>query len=257
MDISGALIDCLRKAKRVMVLTGQGIAADNAIPHFDADMTAFLASFKCATRHGAAEQAFRKDPALVWRWYEAKRRALLNIQPSQTHLAIAALQKHIPRLTVATENFDDLHERAGNQKVLHFYGNLLRPKCFDCGRTYRLLPPLPLENEPEPPHCPYCNGLVRPGFWFPEIFPSKHLLRAEKAAQACEIMLMIGIRHFALPERLLVSMAHKAGACIINIQPDAAALGYCHEHQRYAPTILPGNPDIIMPELLRVAFGKA
>jgi NAD-dependent deacetylase len=263
VPISPILIDRLRQARRVMVLTGKGIAAESGIPNFDAEMAGFLAAFNFDSKHLVAQKAFRKDPALVWGWYEPKRSALLNVQPSPAHLAIAALQKHIPRLTVATENFDDLHERAGSKKVLHYFGNILRPKCFDCDRTYRSLLPLPLESavgQPiQPPRCGHCNGLVRPGFWFPETFPSKSLLRAEHAAQTCEVMLMLGIANLAIPKTILVSMAHQAGAIIVDIQPEGAVLDYCPvgKHLKGAIETLTGDPEIVMPELLRVAFGEA
>jgi NAD-dependent SIR2 family protein deacetylase len=82
--------------------------------------------------------AFRKDRELVWGWYEWRRMKVLRAQPNPAHMAIAALAKLVPELTIITQNVDDLLERAGCTDVLHLHGSRIRhaapfvvkPTCF-------------------------------------------------------------------------------------------------------------------------------
>lgn len=90
--------------------------------------------------------------------------------------AIAEFAKHVPKLTVVTQNVDDLHERAGSQDVIHLHGSLHSPRCIDCGQAYTL--PLTSGTLPEegsriePPRCSACDGYVRLGVvWFGEMLP--------------------------------------------------------------------------------------
>ncbi|MGZ5071284.1 MAG: Sir2 family NAD-dependent protein deacetylase [Methylobacter sp.] len=76
------------------------------------------------------------DPALVWDWYEWRRHRVLKAKPNPGHIAIAKMAHHLPKLTLITQNVDDLHERAGNPNVLHLHGSLHHPRCFICEEPY-------------------------------------------------------------------------------------------------------------------------
>lgn len=86
----------------------------------------------------------------IARWMEelskrcARRRAtVLGAKPNAGHRAIAAMADHVPQFTLITQNVDDLHERAGSQKVLHLHGELSRPFCEACRRPYPLAEGIP------------------------------------------------------------------------------------------------------------------
>lgn len=75
----------------------------------------------------ATAEAFRADAGLCWGWYEWRRRKVIQAQPIGAHYAIAQLASHVPKLTVITQNVDDLHERAGSPAVAHLHGSLHSP----------------------------------------------------------------------------------------------------------------------------------
>ena len=81
---------------------------------------------------------------------------VLRAQPNPAHLAIAALAQHGPKLTVVTQNVDDLHERAGNTDVLHLHGSLHSPRCTVCGQAH--------EKAGQLPHSPKLLRKVAQGF---------------------------------------------------------------------------------------------
>lgn len=100
----------LRDASHVVVFTGAGVSAESGIPTFRDALTGLWERFDPAVL--ATADAFRNDPALVWGWYEWRRSKVLAAKPNSAHLAIAELARLVTRLTVITQNVDDLHERA-------------------------------------------------------------------------------------------------------------------------------------------------
>ena len=125
------LITTLRGAKNVVVFTGAGVSAESGIPTFRDALTGLWERFDAQDL--ATPEAFRKDKELVWGWYEWRRMKVLRSHPNPAHLAIAALTNLVPKLTVVTQNVDDLHERAGNTDVIHLHGSLHSPRCATCG----------------------------------------------------------------------------------------------------------------------------
>lgn len=169
-----AIAKRLQEAKHVVVFTGAGVSAESGIPTFRDALTDLWERFDPAQL--ATTEAFRADPNLCWGWYEWRRRKVLQAQPNEAPFAIAELAKHVPKLTVVTQNVDDLHERAGSDGVIHLHGSLHSPRCIDCGNAHESpLPPGELSEEGgrlEPPRCNACNGYIRPGVvWFGEMLP--------------------------------------------------------------------------------------
>jgi len=110
--------------KHIVVLTGAGMSAESGIKTFrDAD----------GLREGhdvmevATPQGFAANPELVLDFYNQRRRQLLEVFPNQAHFELAALEK-IHKVSIITQNVDDLHERAGSSNVIHLHGELLKAR---------------------------------------------------------------------------------------------------------------------------------
>ena len=111
---------------KVVILTGAGISAESGI-------RTFRASDGLWEDHHiddvATPEGFRRNPALVQRFYNERRRQLANpdIQPNTAHLALAKLEQTLgDNLLIVTQNVDNLHERAGSKNVIHMHGELLQ-----------------------------------------------------------------------------------------------------------------------------------
>ena len=150
-------------------------------------------------------------------------------QPNATHFAIAGLAQHIPKLTVVTQNVDDLHERAGSAEVLHLHGSLHSPRCFACGRPHALSPDVP--DEPDggrklhPPSCIHCGGSIRPGVvWFGEDLPASELDRAFAATKACDALFAIGTSGLVQPAARIPLIAKQSGASVVEVNPTNTGL---------------------------------
>jgi NAD-dependent deacetylase len=240
----------LKQAKHVVVFTGAGVSAESGIPTFRDSLTGLWERFDAQDL--ATPNAFRKDPALVWGWYEWRRMQVLRALPNPAHLAIATLARLVPRLTVITQNVDDLHERADSTDVLHLHGSLHRPRCAICGQAHHLLAAIP--NEPEggrrlsPPVCDQCGGPVRPGVvWFGEDLPVRELHLAQKQAQACDLFFTIGTSGLVYPAAHIPVLAKQAGAQVVQINPSATPL------DKACTWSLQGAAGVVLPGVMESA----
>lgn len=251
---STTLIEALRKAQHVVVFTGAGVSAESGIPTFRDSLTGLWERFDATSL--ATPEAFAADPELVWGWYEWRRMKVLQAHPNPGHRAIAALERNIPRLTLVTQNVDDLHERAGNQAVIHLHGSLHAPRCFDCGRSPDI--PLSAPEEPEggrrlpPPRCTVCGGPLRPGVvWFGESLPTADLSAAFEAAENCDLLISVGTSGMVYPAAEVPALAWRAGAIVVHVNPQSQP---CRQDREYA---LPGLAGELLPRLIEQAFGTA
>ncbi|MDY1047599.1 NAD-dependent deacylase [Pseudomonas coleopterorum] len=250
MTIS-TLAQQLREAQHVVAFTGAGASAESGIPTFRDALTGLWERFDPAQL--ATSEAFRSDPSLCWGWYEWRRQKVVQAQPNGAHFAIAELAKHVSRLTVVTQNVDDLHERAGSQDVIHLHGSLHSPRCIDCGKAYTL--PLTTDALPEdgsrldPPRCTACHGYVRPGVvWFGEMLPEDAWSAGLAAAEECDVFLSIGTSGIVYPAAELPLRALGHGATVVHINPVSFDVS-AQEH------FLQGPASAMMRNLLIEAFG--
>lgn len=244
-DIPAAARQAVLQARHLVVFTGAGVSAESGVHTFRDALTGLWARFD--PMQLATPEAFRRDPALVWGWYEWRRQLLLGVEPNPAHRVIAALEQRLPRVTLITQNVDDLHERAGSRKVLHLHGSIFTPRCFDCERPYKFegAPAMAAEQPLEPPRCSSCNGRVRPGVvWFGEALPEGALTAAFSAAEDCDCLLSIGTSGLVQPAAQIPEVAAQAGATVIHVNPEAVAV---HSANQYS---LQGPAGRVLPLLL-------
>jgi NAD-dependent deacetylase len=246
-----ALLETLRRARHLVVLTGAGVSAESGIPTFRDRLTGLWAQYDAATL--ATPEAFRRDPSLVWGWYEWRRAQVRRARPNPAHLAIARLGTQLPRLTLVTQNVDDLHERAGSAAVLHLHGELARSYCERCRAPYvDSVPPLEQPDaslRSEPPRCPACGGRVRPGVvWFGEALPRAPWAAAVAATRDCDLFFCIGTSAVVQPAASLIGMARQAGATTVQVNPNAT------EVDREVSYVLRAPAGELLPQLVDAAF---
>lgn len=125
--LQAALVDALRRADHVCVLTGAGISAESGVPTFRAAQTGLRARYDPLEL--ATPVAFERDPALVRRCYRWRRDLVRAAAPNSGHVALARLAHCVPRFTLVTQNLDALHQRAGSEDVIEFHGNVFETRC--------------------------------------------------------------------------------------------------------------------------------
>jgi NAD-dependent deacetylase len=199
-----------RRPRRVVVFTGAGVSAESGIPTFR-DAGGLWRNFRAEDL--ATPEAFARDPALVWEWYEWRRGLIRQAEPNAAHKAIARL----PEALVVTQNVDALHERADSPDVLELHGNIFRVRCVREG----IVRPAPDPFPELPPRCA-CGALLRPDVvWFGEMLPDGALERAAREIRRADLLLVIGTSGVVYPAAGLVSMH---GGLSIEINPQASAV---------------------------------
>lgn len=108
--------------KHIVVLTGAGMSAESGVKTFR-DHDGLWEGHD--VMEVASPQGFRANPELVLDFYNQRRRQLKEVAPNAAHKALAQLENDY-KVTVVTQNVDDLHERAGSSNVLHLHGELLK-----------------------------------------------------------------------------------------------------------------------------------
>jgi NAD-dependent deacetylase len=106
--------------KHIVVLTGAGMSAESGVKTFR-DHDGLWEGHD--VMKVASPEGFRQNPELVLDFYNQRRRQLKEVQPNQAHKDIASLEASY-KVTVVTQNVDDLHERAGSTNVVHLHGEL-------------------------------------------------------------------------------------------------------------------------------------
>lgn len=214
----------LDEAGEVVVLTGAGISAESGVPTYRG-AGGLWKNFRAQDL--ATLEAFDRDPGLVWGWYRARRRALLDCRPNPAHYALArAAERSDCSLTLITQNVDGLHSMAGFDGPLEIHGNIWRERCVRCEqRLDRTADHAGMRVDPEdapPPRCPVCESLTRPDIvWFGEPLDTGLLERSFVAAESCDVFIVIGTSCEVHPAAMIPLVARKAGACLIeiNIEP--------------------------------------
>lgn len=154
--------------RNIVVLTGAGISAESGLRTFRADDGLWEDH---RVEDVCTPQAFARDPGLVQRFYDMRRAATLAAEPNAAHRALARLDAEWPMdddhaLLIVTQNIEDLHERAGAERVLHMHGEVLNAWCVACGERHPWRDSL-LGGPP----CPVCGeAALRPDIvWFGEM----------------------------------------------------------------------------------------
>lgn len=217
----------LAGSRRCLVLTGAGMSAESGIAPFRGGDQALWARFDPSRL--ATPEAFATDPDLVWAWYLWRMGCVRAALPHAGHRALAMLADRHPALVLATQNVDDLHERAGSAGVLHLHGEMFALRCAACAAPAPAVPLPPPGEAPllrrAPPRCGHCGGAVRPGVvWFGEALPEAAWTAAERAARACDLVLVVGTSGLVHPAAALPGIARARGARVVEINPAATTL---------------------------------
>ena len=241
-DLSGVR-ERLLGAASICVLTGSGISAESGLPTFrGAD--GLWRSHHVAEL--ASPEAFERDPELVWTWYNERRAAHERAEPSAGHRALAALEARCADFTLATQNVDSLHQRAGSRNVLELHGNLRAARCNRCGARR------PLRGDFPPGEIAHgCGGLFRPDIvWFGESLPPGVWKRAADAAARAEVVLVVGTSGIVNPAALLATHYPRPSAFVIEVNLESTPIS------SRANAVLRGNAGGVLPHLVETAAAQ-
>ena len=213
---------------KIVILTGAGISAESGIRTFRAADGLWE---EHRIEDVATPEGFARDPALVHRFYNARRAAAAAAEPNAAHRALAELEAD-PRfeVLVVTQNVDDLHERGGSHNVIHMHGTLAGALCAACGARW----PAPMEMRPTDP-CPECGRpATRPDIvWFGEM--PYRMEEIWTALRAADLFVSIGTSGNVYPAAGFVADAMHAGVPTLELNLEPSAGTRLFDEARHGP----------------------
>ena len=202
--------------KRLVVLTGAGVSAESGIKTFrDAD--GLWENYP--VMEVASHTGFVRNPALVHKFYNERRRQLITCKPNAAHYGLAELENYYD-VDIITQNVDNLHELAGSSRVLHLHGELMKVRSMRHEDRVYTLTPDNLETsvdtrdsygDPVRPHIVFFEEDV------PNITPASEIVRQ------ADILVIIGTSLVVYPAAGLMYYARK-GTPIYYIDPNPAQI---------------------------------
>lgn len=221
--------------RNILVLTGAGVSAESGLATFRGPDGLWEGH---RVEDVATPEAFRRDPALVHSFYDARRANLKTVDPNPAHHALARLDSDWPGdLLLVTQNVDDLHERAGSKRLIHMHGELTKGWCLGCNGHFDWSGPMGTAAE-----CPFCdtNGLVRPDVvWFGEM--PYGMERIEDELRRCDLFVSIGTSGAVYPAAGFVRSARYSGARTleINLEPTLGSIFFDESRTGAAGELVP------------------
>ena len=171
------------RKKRIVVLSGAGISAESGLRTFR-DGDGLWEEYRI--EDVATPEAFAKDPELVLRFYDERRKQVRLAEPNAAHLSIAEMENEF-NVDIITQNIDDLHERAGSTNVLHLHGEILSARSSS---DTNYIIPIEGDSIPLGSLCPMGSQLRPHIVWFGEEVPMIPI--AAKIVSQADVLIVIG-----------------------------------------------------------------
>ena len=211
---------------RVVVLTGAGISAESGIRTFRGSDGLWEGH---RIEDVATPEGFMRDPAMVYRFYNQRRRQLADIavQPNAAHLALARLEEVMgDDFLLVTQNIDDLHQQAGSRRVLPMHGELRCARCQLC--TALNVWHDDFTQETVCPSCGKGQGLRPHVVWFGEM--PLFMDEIQTSLRRTDVFAAIGTSGHVYPAAGFGALAAASGAetCEINLEPSKVASDFDH-----------------------------
>ncbi len=216
--------ELLRRAERVLVLTGAGISTESGIPDFRSPGGLW-------SRYDPTELTFdrfrrsEETRRIYWRIAAESYPVLRDAEPNAAHRAVVAIERSGKLLGLVTQNIDGLHQKAGSDpaKTIEIHGTALRVACIDCGAEHdreqvhrRVL------AGDATPSCDHCGGPLKPAtISFGQAMPERETAEAFRLAASCDLVIVIGSSLVVYPAAAIPEEAVRAGAplIIVNREP--------------------------------------
>ena len=197
--------------KNIVILTGAGISAESGIETFRGS-DGLWENHKVTDV--ATPEAFRRDPELVLRFYNERRKQIRQVQPNSAHKALVKLEKKF-NVNIITQNIDDLHERSGSKNILHLHGEINQSRSsIDASLVYDII-----DVEMKIGDLCELNSQLRPNIvWFGEEVPM--IEKAIPLMLKADIVIVIGTSLQVYPAAGLLDFTSPS-VKVFNVDPNS------------------------------------
>lgn len=236
--LSQNLLSRLKKSSAVTVLTGAGVSAESGVPTFRGKDGLWESN---KVEELATPGALEKDPQLFWKFYSWRKKLVNDVKPNLGHYSLVDFERIYGDFLLITQNVDNLHRVAGNEKIVELHGNIFNTKCTNCGKAHEG----ELDISSEIPLCKSCGGKLRPDVvLFGENLDESNIRKAQEASAGCEIFFSIGTSSLVEPAASLPFLAKANGSYVVEINSEETPLS------AHANECLRGSAAKVLPALV-------
>jgi NAD-dependent deacetylase len=242
-DVMQQARDLISKSTRISTLTGAGISVGSGIPDFRSEGGLWN---RYDPNEFATYESFINNPEKFWTMGQELAEVLLKAKPNEAHLALTKIENMGKLIGIITQNIDNLHQVAGNTRVVELHGNYLKAYCMNCGAEYigEDIHKRVVKGE-IPPKCDKCNGVLKSeAVLFGEPLPEAAMKEAIDICRSTDLMIVIGSSLTIYPAAYLPQLAKNSGAKIILNNLDG------ENRDDVADIVLQGPARKVIPQLI-------
>ena len=226
--------EILAASQHAVALTGAGHSTPSGIPDFRSPGSGLWTQVD--PMEVASIYGFRRNPQAFYNWIRPLAKQMMEAQPNAAHIALADMERDGVIKAVITQNIDELHRKAGSQRVLELHGSVRQATCIRCGQqvpTAEMWPAFVASGDI--PRCLVCQGILKPDVvLFGELLPMDVLMETQHEADCCDVMLVAGssLEVYPAAELPLRAWQHGATLILVNYEPtemDSHAAVVIHE----------------------------
>src|SRR5262245_19863509 len=240
--------ELVQRARAVTVLTGAGISTDSGIPDFRGPNGVWTknpgAEKRATLQHYLADPEVRKQA-----WRNRLESEAWRAEPNPGHVALVELEQQGRLHTLITQNIDGLHQAAGSdpELVVEVHGTIREVGGLNCGERAPMERALERVRAGEDdPECRTCGGILKSAtISFGQSLVADDLVRAERAALACDLMLAVGSTLSVYPICDVVPIAKQAGAVVVIVNAEPT------QFDDLADAVVRASISEVLPELIR------
>lgn len=237
----------LAQYKQIVFLTGAGISVASGLPTYRGQGGLWE---KGDTAKVSSVDILKEEPQAIWQFFGPLRKKITSVEPNAAHFALANLEQNLSanqRLTVITQNIDQLHQRSGSRNVVELHGSLFSTKCSSPNCTLE-----PYEDfdahESSLPQCTICGAMLRPNIvLFGEMIPAEPDWLTKRALRNVDLFIAVGTSGLVSPACDFVRSAKYAAArtVLVNLEPMLGSNSGFDEE-------LLGPAEEVLPKLLAI-----
>jgi NAD-dependent deacetylase len=224
-----SFIDKIIETRNLVVLTGAGVSTDSGIPDFRSESGTYTRWDK---NRVFDLNYFHSHPEYFWKYAKEELYMIHDKLPNRTHTLLASLEKYGNLKAVITQNIDNLHQKAGNVKVVELHGSIENARCLSCGNPYTLYAIQEKLANMVVPLCDRCQGLIKPNIvFFGESLDTRNIEQAVQLCSQADIFLVMGSSLVVYPAASLPIIAKKSGALLGIVNREVTPEDYLFDYR--------------------------
>jgi len=241
----------MQQAQQIVALTGAGISTESGIPDFRSPGSIWRDNPPVSYREFISNAEARRN---YWQTRRNLSAQVAAARPNSAHLALAELERRDVLLGIITQNFDGLHQDAGNEaeRVVELHGTSRVAACTLCGtRSSMVELQQRIDGGEVDPQCPFCGGYLKTAtILFGQRVPEAELARARELVSTCDLFLVVGSSLKVTPAANLPRLALQRNVplIIINLQPTPL--------DAYADVVISEKAGIVLPRIVEAMFSS-